>query len=425
MVLPRVNGGFLVGRMNIASVLSQHAEEAAFQWLLRDSSVCAPHYSMQDLAKLDGMVEAHIDGLRIAGDAGWQICLDELAWEEPGEVFAGGVLAFESGIAERIDRVLQVASESLELARGAVSALGWLAHEQARLHIESLVASNEPILRRIGIAASAIHRQDNQGPEGDREVNAHPWVRARALKAAGEMGRVELIPSCLVRLETDDDDCRFWSAWSAAILGDRGAARSLQAIAESGGPHALRAGDLAARCSGHAEALRWSERLAGDPKQRDLAIRVAGALGDPESVPWLTEQMSIPDLARRAGEAFSMITGVDIAYQDLDGEWPEGFQAGPTENPEDEDVAMDADEDLPWPDPEKIGRWWSQHRADFKPAKRHLLGTPISEDSLQDALRRGQQRQRAAAALELSLLQRGRPLFEVRARGDRQLAALR
>jgi hypothetical protein len=41
-----------------------------------------------------------------------------------------------------------------------------------------------------------------------------------------------------------------------------------------------------------------------------------------------------------------MITGVDIAYEDLEGVWPEGFEAGPTENPENENVAMDPDEDL-------------------------------------------------------------------------------
>ena len=36
--------------------------------------------------------------------------------------------------------------------------------------------------------------------------------------------------------------------------------------------------------------------------------------------------MTIPDLARVAGEAFSMITGVDIAYEDLEVEWPASSQ---------------------------------------------------------------------------------------------------
>ena len=54
----------------ISSIVSQHAEEAAFLWLLRSHALRAPHYALKDLAKLDGRVEAHLDGLpqdRIAG----------------------------------------------------------------------------------------------------------------------------------------------------------------------------------------------------------------------------------------------------------------------------------------------------------------------------------------------------------------------
>lgn len=104
-----------------------------------------------------------------------------------------------------------------------------------------------------------------------------------------------------------------------------------------------------------------------------------------------------------------MITGVDIAYEDMEGEWPIGFAAGPTEDPEDENVAMDPDEDLPWPKPEAIHTWWKQHQGQFRPGTRYLLGKPISTDWLQNVLRNGRQRQRAAAALELALQQPGSP----------------
>jgi hypothetical protein len=77
-------------------------------------------------------------------------------------------------------------------------------------------------------------------------------------------------------------------------------------------------------------------------------------MGDPMSIPWLIQMMKAPELARVAGEALTMITGVDIAYEDLEGKWPEGFEAGPTENAEDEDVEMDPGEDLAWPEPELI-----------------------------------------------------------------------
>src|SRR5207237_4946666 len=105
---------------------------------------------------------------------------------------------------------------------------------------------------------------------------------------------------------------------------------------------ALRRMDLAA-------AHAWRQALAHNPDSMRLAVIGAGVVGDPVSIPWLIEQTAIPELARVAGEAFTMIPGVDIAYEHLEAEWPEGFEAGPTEDPEDENVDMDPDENLPWP----------------------------------------------------------------------------
>jgi uncharacterized protein (TIGR02270 family) len=115
---------------------------------------------------------------------------------------------------------------------------------------------------------------------------------------------------------------------------------------------------------------------------------------------------------------------VDLAYQDLEGEWPEGFEAGPTENPEDEDVGLDADEDLPWPEPPLVQQWWDDNKARFRGGQRYLLGEPVSIAHCQKVLQTGFQRQRSAAALELALLQPDQPLFETRAPGFRQLRTL-
>ena len=74
--------------MIITEIVSQHAEEAAFLWLLRSNAIHAPHYSLKDLAKLDDRVEAHLDGLRIAGELGWEFCKAARENEELGEVFS-------------------------------------------------------------------------------------------------------------------------------------------------------------------------------------------------------------------------------------------------------------------------------------------------------------------------------------------------
>lgn len=130
--------------------------------------------------------------------------------------------------------------------------------------------------------------------------------------------------------------------------------------------------------------------------------------------------MKTPDSARVAGEAVSMITGVNISSDRLEGQKPEGFEAGPNDNPADGNVDMDPDENLSWPDPALALKWWSGNKGNLSKDTRHLLGRPIDKEALRHALKNGYQRQRAAAALELAILNPGRPLFEVRAPGRRQ-----
>src|SRR5215216_3505373 len=76
-------------------IVSEHAEEAATLWSMRTAAVDGTQLSLGEVAKLDMRLEAHIDGLRIAGEAGWKICEEQLA-NGPGEVFTAGVQAFES-----------------------------------------------------------------------------------------------------------------------------------------------------------------------------------------------------------------------------------------------------------------------------------------------------------------------------------------
>ncbi len=400
-----------------------------------------PHYSLKDLAKLDDKVEAHLDGLRIAGDAGWELCQEELSWQEPGEVFAAGVLAYESGIEERIEHVLDVAVQEVELSRGLISALGWLAFERAKPWIERLITCDDPARRRIGIAAASAHRQAGWSGDDPNQWIQSRWLfdaihhddlplRARAIRAAGELGRTDLLATITRHLDDEHDDCRFWSAWSCAMLGDARATPRLQKFATEilTSPYTDRAADLATRCLPHADAVAWQEELITTPELRRIAAKVAGAIGDPVTMGWLLEIMEDddrPDCHRVAGEAFSMITGVDLAYDDLDRDEPDGFEPGPTEDEDDENVEMDADEDLPWPDPDAVNARWASLKGNLAAGTRYLLGRPVNDPGgLTGALRSGTQRQRAAAAIEMALQRPGRPIFNVRRRGDRQIATL-
>ncbi len=341
----------------IPVIVEQHAEEAAFNWLLRDAAVGDPHYSLNDLANLDDRVEANIDGLRIAGDEGWEICKEALALEEAGEVFTAAILAFESQNTDRIQAVLEAGSDDPELSRGIVSALGWLPYLKAEKFIQSFLDSGSPMLRRIGISASAVHRKDPGTYLTDALSDTNLLLKARALRAAGELGRRDLLSHIKVLGSDEDKICRFSAIWSACLLGDVETISTLKSFTHSDFPYREEALKMVMRRMDISSALGWQKELSQNLGTIRSAQIGAGVIGDPVLIPWLIEQMSIPEHARIAGEAFTMITGVDIAYEDLERDWPEGFKAGPTEEPEDEAVEMDPDEDLPWPELELIKTW--------------------------------------------------------------------
>ncbi len=183
---------------------------------------------------------------------------------------------------------------------------------------------------------------------------------------------------------------------------------------ETAGPHRRRALEVAVRIMPPGEARTWLSRLNGEPAHARTVVIATGQLGDPVAVPWLIAKMAIPELARVAGESFSLITGVDLAYDDLEIDAPQDFQPGPTDEPSDTNVDLDPDENLPWPDPALIQAWWQANAARFPADTRHLLGRPIDEPACHHALTAGFQRQRRAAAFERATADPSAPLFNWR-----------
>ena len=405
----------------IETIVSQHAEDAAFLWLQRDGAVHEPHYSLEDLAKLDDRVEAHLDGLRIAGEGGWSLCRKNLEFNEPGEVFAAAVLALESRDKDKLDAVYSVVEQVPETAHAMISALGWVKSDNLGGKVSGLLASKEPLWRRIGLAGCAIHRVDPgknliMGLEDESGE-----VRARAARAAGELGRADIKTRLLSALTDENEAVRLWSAWSAVLLGDRGSAvRYLSDLLLDGGKGLGVGLNVLIRSLDLAKSKLLLGELVRNPDTLRLAILGVGSTGDTEYIPWLIKQMEAPQHARVAGEAFTSITGVDIAYDDLEGEWPDGFEAGPSEDPKDDNVAMDEDEDLPWPDPKLITGWWRQRSQEFQAGRRYLLGKPVIPEHCHWILVNGLQRQREAAALEIALMQPNTALFETRMVGKLQ-----
>ncbi len=416
----------------IPHIIDQHAEEAAFLWLLRNNAVDAPHYDLNDLIKLDDRVEAHLDGLRIAGDYGWQVCSENLQIKESGEVFAAAVLALEGKSDERIKQVCEIVEQAPETLNGLEAAFGWVEAQNLHGTVNECLVSEKPLWRQIGLSTCAIHRVD-PGNFLDQAIgDDNLQLRARALKAVGELGRADLKTALLKQLNqgnnhgnshdnNSDDNTRFWAAWSAVLTGDRDVALNcLRLEIETNSIYCLEAMLVALPALDTQSVNKTLKVLADSEETLRQAIIGAGISGDPAYIPWLIQQMNSPQLARVAGEAFANLCGIDLAYQDMEGELPDGELGGPTENPEDDNVAMDPDEDLACPDPLLVQQWWQERKHNFKPGVRYLYGKPADKAQCEWLLKNATQRLRYAAAISLALMQPDQALFEVRAMGKRQ-----
>ena len=405
----------------IGIVVHQHAEESAHLRHVRSVLVAAPHVKLHHLRRLDDRLAAHLDGLAVAGEFGSSLC--EAALENPGvgEVFAAAVRAIEEKDERRLDKLFALAGAVVEAQPGLISAFGWVSANYLQGTGAKLLASKEPLQRLVGIAACAMHGVDPGATLAQALTDPEPRLRARALRAAGELGRRDLLLLCEQHLGDEDAACRFWAAWSAMLLGNRAKAVDvLKAFSLLPGPFRERALLLALKVMELKDAHALLKTWAQDTANLRPLIQGSGVVGDPFYVAWLIKQMNDLKTTRLAGEAFSFITGLDLAYLDLDRKPPEGVDIGPTEAPNDDNVAMGPDDDLPWPDSDKIQAWWDANKPRFQGGVRYFMGEPVSVPHCQKILREGYQRQRIAAAQYLCLLQPGTLLFNTGAPAGRQ-----
>lgn len=408
----------------VESIIVQHADEAAFLWQLRRTAVTSPRYVLRDIAEIDERIAAHIDGLRIAGEMGWQVCKSQLATGESGEMFAAMTVALTLEHSDAFEELIEHAERIPGTRDGLVAALGWTSPQRLRGRITSMLHSTS-LRQCMAIACCSMHRVDPGQVLSEAMRRDDLDLRASALRAAGELGRVDLLAAALESLRNQDEAVRYWSARSALLLGDRsGAIDTLASIAADDSAFAPRAIQPLVRAAPLARSRTFLRALAArgdqDPALKRSLIRGCGIAGDVQVVPWLIGLMSDEQLARIAGEAFSTITGADLMVLQLERPAPPGIDFGPNDDPQDTNVAMDEDDGLAWPDGERVSRWWQEQQHRFRTGARYFMGAPILRDACLSLLGSGNQATRAAAAEHLSLLAHGTPLFPTRAPAWRQ-----
>jgi uncharacterized protein (TIGR02270 family) len=442
----------------IAALIARHAEDAAFYWSQRASNAFSPRLDFDRLAHFDRLLDAHLDGLRVAdrqiadtdgrsGDGGWHYAFKNLSrWKTAGEAFVAYVLALETGAAGDVSR-LQALWPLLEkhadtMLSGAVSALGWIEEETARPWLEHWITRGDfPLLQEAALRAYAIRRQMPQVQLDVYLASPHASVRKAACVL---VGRLRLYPhaNVLYKLRKDKDLAVRRAALvalyhlgaiakDATVLADlwKTLRESNKAASVLGGLAKQRTVDEALqliRILGHATPCGHAALVPAlktlQPRQ---AITVLAHHGDSSAVPTLIVFMGskpYAEHARLAAWALTMITGVD---------WDKERLALPPPAPKDDQderttPLSDPDVGLPWPNLPAVHAWWAANVARFTQGTPYLLGQAVNDsDALLGVLHSGTQVQRWTAATRLSALRPDAPLFETRASAVEQGTALK
>ncbi|NIA00937.1 HEAT repeat domain-containing protein, partial [Massilia sp. CCM 8734] len=401
----------------IDALITRHTEDSAFYWSQLDWTVNASGVGLARLNHFNQLLEAHLDGIKVAGPTGWKIAVSALErWQKSGEVFTCTWLALRSENTDMLDDIFKrVSRRPDDLVRGAVSALAACSPDlfsriaQRLSAIEAAPASQVAVLRAAALRGnSVVSHLDNPLQTYLQSQTSH--VRAAACRAcavAGQPGSV--IPLLREALSDPDLQVRAEAAIALGKLGDAQATLPvlLQSVLMQASLYSGATGAIRAQASRRLQ--RWVRELAwltpiGAPEARDLLAQLPPRMaltfalwhGDLAHLPFVIDQLADEDVGRYAGWVWQTLTGIDLTASGLALPEPDPASLDPDQLIT--EARLDADSGHPQADQAAVKAATAASPHLVGRGKRVLLGREIDAKTALDLLENAPQAIRAMAA---------------------------
>ena len=390
-------------------IWDQLLNDTPFQWYLRNQAAGHSTYTLDELFEEDDKLESHLDALFIGLKSGGQAD-DQYNLDDTGMVFVLAVLALRLDsnalLQQCVDNVTSSeGEEQVEKAEELFLALQWQSPSDSQIRF--LLTQKHPYISQAAIAAFPVAIEASV-LEQWLTYQDKPIV-LRLLEFIGCQTLKQYRDYVSHFFNAEDDDIRFKAACTALLLGDKTALDVIKPFAQSNNAK-LRDALLWLFCFSEKQhipifvenvlAMDWS------PRVQALCIAYSGLT---DYIPRLFPLLNQVDVAQVAGEAFSLITGINLVDDDFDDIEPDGDEPSAAQKQQMDDQYCDYEEDLPWPHAEKIEQWWQLNNHKFDSSHQYFSGQTIKQDNLHCILKNGYQIERRIAALHLVAL--GQPYF--------------
>lgn len=215
----------VLSRPAIASILAQHAEELAFTWQRRQRAWNAPNHRSAHLHEIDSQLDAHLDGLHIAGREALAPTLQRFKrWGTDEEAFAAAAVvglcavdATDEAARSELDSLLITHPGSV---RGAAAALFWIGEARALPLLQRWWTSDQSVLWRAAFPACLPNPQvRRQHLIDDALQRPDSALQARALRAIGEWRISERAERLSAFANSDEPLLREEAIYALRLLG--------------------------------------------------------------------------------------------------------------------------------------------------------------------------------------------------------------
>ncbi len=383
----------------------EHLEEATYLYESLNPWRDDPEGSWQDCAELEARLEAHIDALVIADKAAEAMMLETLEDAEPGMLYAITVTfcrrelqpliaqVWEAlvGVPEKGEATPAEPEEDPDLPPKLKAVSDALQHgypAKWRSGLTKLLNSRHSNL--LPIVATTACRAGVIGPEAARNLLSHSpnWFLATAIRLLGDSGQSELANLLTKYLQHQDGMVKREAAIALLKLGSQEVLPLLF-------------NDLPCFClpialSGNIEAIgKLIESINPEQASADQLVAL-GLSCDLSAVKPLVMAMYNEELAPAAAQACQLILGAHLFGEVFVAEtftedelFPQEIEAFKEGNAPQHPAGKDFGENMELlsADPEAWRSWLREHRGAFDIQQRYILGQPLSQNALVQALK--------------------------------------